>query len=213
MPGRPPARSDAVDVASGGTTGGVRIALLPGGSVSGHVWDDHHAPLAGVDVRFDALSSVVDSTASAKTDDGGGYRLDGAPAGPFTMRVQKDGYRVRLISGLRVDPKGTLAQDVTLTALDGGGGLELGGIGASLRPTREGVAFASVGEGDPAERAGLRGGDRIVRIDGEDATGMSLADVLQRLRGPVGTTVGVAVERPKSGETIEVVVVRAAIVR
>jgi C-terminal processing protease CtpA/Prc len=42
---------------------------------------------------------------------------------------------------------------------------------------------------------------------------MSVADAVQRLRGEAGATVGVTVERPKTGETIDVMMVRATIVR
>jgi len=37
--------------------------------------------------------------------------------------------------------------------------------------------------------------------------------VVQRLRGTAGTTVGVSVDRPATGERIDVVMVRATIVR
>ena len=67
-----------------------------------------------------------------------------------------------------------------------------------------------MGAGDPAERAGLRAGDRILGIDGESTDGMSLADALQRLRGEAGTSVGVSVRRPKTGETVDVMIERAA---
>ena len=115
-------------MAGGVATTGVRIVLPLGGTVTGHVFDEHHAPLAGVELRFDAVSSVMDSSARATTDDAGQYRLEGAPTGPFTLRAQKDGYRIRMISGLRVDARGTLAQDVVLNAVDGGAGLEFAGI-------------------------------------------------------------------------------------
>jgi hypothetical protein len=212
-PGKPPARSDSIDVAGGVATTGVRIVLSTGGIVSGHVFDDHHVPLVGVDLRFDAVSSVIESAARAKTDDGGQYRLEGAPVGPFTLRAQKDGYRIRMLSGLRVDSRGTLSQDITLNAVDGGAGLEFGGIGANLAPTPEGITLSAVGAGDPAERAGLRAGDRILGIDGDSTDGMSLADALQRLRGEVGTSVGVSVRRPKTSETVDVLIERGAIVR
>jgi len=181
--------------------------------VAGHVFDEHHAPLAGVELRFDAVSSVVDSSARATTDEAGQYRLEGAPVGPFTLRAQKEGFRIRMISGLRVDSHGTLAQDVILNAADGGAGLEFAGIGANLMPTPEGLTLSAVGPGDPAERAGLRAGDRILAIDAETTDGMSLADALQRLRGEAGTSVGVSVHRPKTGETVDVTIERAAIVR
>jgi hypothetical protein len=209
-PGKALARSDAVEVASGVATTGVRIALSRGGVVTGRVYDEKRAPIAGADLRFDAVSSVFDSSAAAKTDGAGLYRLEGAPSAPFTVRVEKEGFRVRLVSGLRVDAQGTLVQDVMLTAADGGAGIELGGIGATLRPSREGITFAGVSPGDPAERAGIRAGDRVLSIDGEDAEGMSMADVLQRLRGQAGTTVGISVMR--GAEHLDVLVVRALVV-
>ena len=212
-PGKPPTRSGSIDVVSGVATRNVRIVLSPGGAVVGHVYDEHRTPLAGVDLRFDMVSSVFDSNAATTSDDSGGYRLEGAPEGPFTLRAHKDGFRMRMLSGLRVGPGGTLMQDVTLTAIDGRGGMELGGIGASLMPTPEGVALGAVFPGDPADRAGLRGEDRIVRIDGEGTEAMSVADVIQRLRGEAGTSVGVSVERPATGQTIDVVIVRGSIVR
>jgi hypothetical protein len=211
--GKPPGRSDSIDVSGGVATTGVRIVLPLGGTVTGHVFDEHHAPLEGVDMRFDAVSSVIDSSAHATTDGAGRYRLEGAPIGPFTLRAQKDGFRIRMMSGLRVDARGTLAQDLTLNAIDSGAGLEFAGIGANLMPAPEGLTLSAVGAGDPAERAGLRAGDRILAIDGEGTDGMSLADALQRLRGEAGTSVGVSVRRPKTSETVDVMIERAAIVR
>lgn len=212
-PGKPPTRSDAIDVASGVTTRGVRIAMGAGGTVTGHVFDEGRAPLAGVELRFDSVSSVLDSTASARTDEAGQYRLEGAPAGPFTLRVQKDGFRVRMISGLRVGSRGTLTQDIVLTALDGGATFEFGGIGATLQLTGEGIVFGDIFPGNPADRAGLRKGDQVLRIDGDEAAGLSVADVLQRLRGQEGTAVGVTVHRASTGEDVDVVLERASIVR
>jgi hypothetical protein len=209
--GKPPTRSDPVDVRGGAVTSGIRIVLAAGGVVAGHVYDDHHAALAGVTLHFDQVSTVVNSSASTTSDDTGAYHLEGAPSGPFTVLAQKDGFRVRMLSGLRVQSGATLQQDVTLTPAGGGASFELGGIGASLAARADGIVFVSTFPGDPADRAGLRGGDRILRIDGEDTTGMSVADALQRLRGEVGTSVGVTVKRADSDDPIDVVIVRATI--
>jgi hypothetical protein len=209
--GKPPARSDAIEVSGGATTRGVRIVLTRGGVVIGHVYDERRAPLSGTDLRFDAVSSAVDSTAEARTDDSGGYRLEGAPPGPFTLRVQKDGFRLKLLSGLRIDSSGVLTLDVVLTSFDGGPGLEYAGIGATLQQTPDGIVFGALFPGEPAERAGLKAGDRIQSIDGEDTSAMSVADALQRLRGEAKTPVGVSVVR-QGGETVDLVINRAAIV-
>ncbi len=212
-PGKPPTRSGAIEVVGGTATRGVRIVLPRGGSVTGRVYDEGRAPLAGVDVAFDSVSSVVDGAAATKTDESGRYRLDSAPAGLLTLRVQRAGFRARLVSGLRVGSGATITEDVALVAVDGGGGLELTGIGANLKLTDDGIEMAGVGAGDPAGLAGLQAGDRILGIDGESCDGMSVADAVQRLRGETGTSVGVFVERPKTRETLDVMIVRAPIVR
>jgi hypothetical protein len=211
-PDRPSSRSAPIEVVAGVVTNGVRIVLARGGTVTGRVTDDRHAALGGVDLAFDAVSNVADNRSAAHTDDSGQYRLEGAPAGPFTLRAHKNGYRMRLVSGLRVDSGATLRQDVVLVAIDGGPGLELGGVGAALRQTDDGITLAEVFPGDPAGRAGLRAGDRILRIDGEPTQGMSMSDALQRLRGEAGTSVGVSAQRPDTGETVELTIVRGTIV-
>jgi hypothetical protein len=209
--GKPPTRSDAIDVVAGAVAT-ARIVLPEGGSVTGHVYDERRATLEGVDIRFDSVSSVVESSATTKTDRAGFYRLDGAPAGPFTLRAQQPGFRVRLLSGLRVASSRTLTQDVTLTSVDGGAAMELGGIGANLIQTGGGISLGSVFPGAPAERAGLRGGDHVLSVDGEDMEQMPLVDALQRLRGEAGTSVSVTVQRP-NGEIVDVLITRAAIIR
>jgi PDZ domain/Carboxypeptidase regulatory-like domain len=212
-PGVPPVRSAPIDVRGGGVTRDVRIVVAQGGILTGYVYDEAHAPLAGVDLRFDQVSSVIASKASARTDETGLYRLEGAPDGPSTLLASKAGFRTKLVTGIRVDSGITRRQDVALVALDGGAGLELGGIGAALTQTGGGFALGEVYPNDPAARAGLRAGDRILRIDGESAEGMSMADVLQRLRGEAGTSVGVAVLRPETNENVQVMIVRGRIVR
>jgi hypothetical protein len=211
--GMPPVRSELIQVQAGSVTRGVRIVIAQGGSVMGRVYDDHHAPLAGVDVAFDSVSSVVEGTPGVKTDDSGRYRIDGAPAGPFTLRAQKNGFRTRMVSGLRVASGSTLTQDITLATYDGGAGLELGGVGAVLWLTHDGIVLAALTNGDPAKAAGLEVGDHILSIDGETTEGMSVADAVQRLRGEPGTTVGVSIERPGTKQTLDVVIVRATVTR
>jgi hypothetical protein len=213
IPGRPPARSTRIEVRGGAVTGGVRIVIAPGGTLVGHVTDTAGAPIASANLAFDFVSSIVESKASAQTDGTGGYRIDGAPAGPFTLRAEKDGFRTKLVSGLHVASGATARQDVTLTARNGGAGLELGGIGAGLDKTPEGIVVRNLSAGDPGAKAGLRPGDRIVRVDGESIDGVPMADVLQLIRGEPGTSVGVSAERPETGETVEVVIVRGTVVR
>jgi len=209
--GRPPARSATIAVQTGAATTGLRIVVAEGGAVQGTVADETRTPLAGVDLRFDQVSRVLDSEARATTDRDGHYRLEGAPAGPLTVRAHKDGFVVQLVSGVRVESGATRRQDFVLVALDGGATFQLGGIGAGLAQLPDGLALQNVFPGDPAARAGLRAGDRIVSIDGDPADGMSMADALQRIRGQPGTSVGLSVRRPATGDLLERTIVRAIV--
>lgn len=206
--GRPPARSSPIVVRRGVVTDGVKIMIATGGVIEGRVLDDQQVPLADVELRFDMLSMVASSDAVATTDASGHYHLEGAPSGLFTMSIRKEGYRLKLVSGLSVSSGQTTTKDITLTK---GSGLELSGIGANLAPAGNGIALAGILPGDPADRAGLHPGDRIERIDGEEIAGLSLVDAIQRLRGEPGTVVGITVLR--GGEILDVTITRGVLVR
>lgn len=69
-----------------------------------------------------------------------------------------------------------------------------GGIGSLIRQKEEYVRIAQPYEGSPADRAGLRIGDKITAIDGHDARGMTTEQVSARLKGEPGSKVRVSVE-------------------
>ena len=67
------------------------------------------------------------------------------------------------------------------------------GIGARLR--RPSTVVLEVFDGSPAERAGLRRGDKIVEVDGESVADGTSENAIARIRGALGSKVEVAVER------------------
>ena len=67
------------------------------------------------------------------------------------------------------------------------------GIGARLR--RPSTVVLDVFDGSPAERAGLRRGDKIVEVDGESVADGTSENAITRIRGALGSKVEVAVER------------------
>lgn len=69
-----------------------------------------------------------------------------------------------------------------------------GGIGALIRQKEDYVRIAQPYEGSPADRAGLKIGDKILSIDGKDAKGFSTEEVSSRLKGEPGSKVRVTVE-------------------
>lgn len=88
---------------------------------------------------------------------------------------------------------------------------EFGGIGIEFNVHRDTILVVNVIAGAPAERAGIRPNDRIVAIDGENAVGMSRADVPQKLRGASGTKVRVGIVRHGTEEAPEFEIVRGKI--
>ncbi|MDD4843711.1 MAG: S41 family peptidase [Anaerotignum sp.] len=74
------------------------------------------------------------------------------------------------------------------------------GIGVKVYQTEDGeVTVYSLLEGYPAQRAGLLEGDVITKIDGADISGLTLNEIANKMRGPVGSTVEIEVLRLSDG--------------
>ncbi|GAB4470749.1 MAG: hypothetical protein Kow0088_03910 [Anaerolineales bacterium] len=90
-------------------------------------------------------------------------------------------------------------------------GTEYEGIGAYVDTTREYLTIIAPMMGSPAEKAGLKPGDQIIAIDGEDMTGIDGELVRQRVLGPAGSKVRLTIKRPGVAEPFDVEIVRASI--
>lgn len=82
------------------------------------------------------------------------------------------------------------------------------GIGAELTSRDGRPTIVAPIEGSPAERAGLRPGDVMVRVDGEDVADLTLSQIVSRVRGPRGTTVRLDVIHPGQTVITSVTIVR-----
>jgi carboxyl-terminal processing protease len=71
-----------------------------------------------------------------------------------------------------------------------------GGIGVEVDFRDEYVIVIAPIEGSPAERAGVRSGDRIVAIDNLSVRGKSSEDLVRKMRGAPGTKVVLTIRRP-----------------
>ncbi|MFN3821403.1 MAG: S41 family peptidase [bacterium] len=85
------------------------------------------------------------------------------------------------------------------------------GIGISFVIINDLVTVIAPIPGTPAEKMGLRAGDRIVEIDGVSAIGINNEEVFRRLRGPRGTTVSLKVIREGLQEPLDFTLVRDTI--
>ena len=83
-------------------------------------------------------------------------------------------------------------------------------MGSLIRQKDDYVRIAQPYAGSPADRAGLKIGDRILAIDGKDAAGFTTEQVSRALKGEPGSKVRVKV-RTLYGEEREVVLTRERI--
>jgi len=75
------------------------------------------------------------------------------------------------------------------------------GVGVTITQ-RDGLPLViKVHAGGPAERGGLKRGDLITHVDGEEIKGQSLEEVVSKIRGKLGTEVSLGLRRTEDGST------------
>lgn len=90
---------------------------------------------------------------------------------------------------------------------------EFDGIGVVFNMATDTVIVLSVIPSGPSRKAGVQGGDRIIKVNDSLIAGqkMSQIAVMKRLRGPRGTQVKLSIERKDIEELVDIVVTRDAI--
>ncbi|MBW8012420.1 MAG: S41 family peptidase [Chloroflexi bacterium] len=89
---------------------------------------------------------------------------------------------------------------------------EYEGIGAWVDPSGEYLTIISPMDGSPAEAAGLRAGDEVIAVDGEDMTGIEGDIVIRHVLGPAGSQVTLTIRREGLDEPFDVSITRSRIV-
>jgi carboxyl-terminal processing protease len=84
------------------------------------------------------------------------------------------------------------------------------GVGIEVVAEDSAVKILRPIEGSPAEIAGMRPGDLIVKIDDLDV-GADLVGAISRMRGPAGSNVKLTVRRPSTGELLNFSLLRAQV--
>jgi carboxyl-terminal processing protease len=135
-------------------------------------------------------------------------------ADPGPGETSRDWLVERAIKGMleSLDPYSTYLPESEYSAMKESMRGHFGGLGIQIAApeTGGGVVVVAPLEGTPAERAGLRSGDIITHIDGKNILEKSLREVVSDLRGPVGTSVVLTIER-ESASVFDVPLVRAVI--
>ena len=85
-----------------------------------------------------------------------------------------------------------------------------GGIGITVGVKDKFITVIAPIEGSPGDKAGIRSGDRITRVNGKEIVGLPLDKAVEMIRGPEGTQVTLTILRDQD-QTFEVTVTRATI--
>ena len=80
---------------------------------------------------------------------------------------------------------------------------EFGGLGIEIGMEAGVVKVISPIDDTPAEKAGIKAGDYIVKIGNEQVQGKSLMEAVKLMRGPIGTNINLTVRRKNVKKPLE----------
>lgn len=146
--------------------------------------------VSSLQATYQALKANYDGTVSDQT------LIDGANKG--MVSAAGDTYT------LYMNTKDTSSFENDLSGNIGGG------IGAEISLRSGKATIISVLQGDPAIQAGLMANDTIMEVNGQSTAGQSVEQVVAKIRGDVGTTVKLSIDR--AGTIKDFTVTRATII-
>jgi carboxyl-terminal processing protease len=85
------------------------------------------------------------------------------------------------------------------------------GIGAQLDTKDGAIIVLTPLKDSPAQKAGIKPGDYILQVNGEDATGWTVSQAVAKIRGPKGTSVKLQIMHDKEFKKIDLTIVRDTI--
>lgn len=86
-----------------------------------------------------------------------------------------------------------------------------GGIGAEIGIRNEVVTIISPLKDSPAEKAGLRAGDKVLSVDDTSTEGLSIDGAVKIIRGPKGSEVVLGITRDENEDVIQISIIRDTI--
>ncbi len=149
-----------------------------------------------LDDKLKAIDTIIDSKYYEKIDQGemNEAAYEGYVSGlgdPYTTYFSKEQY-------------GSFMEDSS-------GSYEGIGVVVTFGENGEDVEVLSPFAGSPGEQAGVVQGDRILKVNGTDVSGMSLEEVVKLIKGPKGTEVVVSVYRKTTDEMLDLTITRDVI--
>ena len=85
---------------------------------------------------------------------------------------------------------------------------EFEGIGAEIGIRNDRLTIVAPLEGSPAKKAGLRPGDKVMAIEGEDTAGITVEEAVKKIRGEQGTEVTLTILHKNAENTEDITITR-----
>ena len=213
------AMQKGIALAAGEKREGIVLALAEGGSISGHIVDALKGdPIAGALVRVtfsgDQRSGPMPLGAfETHSAEGGAFTLGDVPAGEWALAVSYKGYLPKRLDGVAAQPgEATALGEIKLLAGDMdklSNAEKFGGVGIAIEKREKDFIVASVLPNGPANRLGIKTGDKIKAVDSVASEQMDITEATARIRGQVGTPVTLDIER--EGQIMRIAVIREEI--
>ena len=179
-----------------GKIAGLVFSAVIGTAMSGHAQD--MAPERDLDL-FENLDLFVEAYESVMTN--------------YVKELDDDVVMRGAIEGMlsSLDPHSGYLDAKQWERMDEENRGEFGGLGIEVTQEDGFVKVISPIDDTPAAAAGLQPGDFITEVDGESLLGLSLAESVKKLRGPVGSELTLTIRRLDEPEPISVELTRAII--
>ena len=91
--------------------------------------------------------------------------------------------------------------------------MSFAGIGADLQIVENYPVVTTAFDLSPAKKAGIKAGDKIIKVDGKTIKGWKLKDVISGIKGQEGTSVVFLIERKDIKKPLEIAVIRENIIQ
>lgn len=111
-----------------------------------------------------------------------------------------------MLQGL--DPHSTYLDEDAYKELQEGTSGEFGGLGIEVGYEDGFVKVISPIDGTPAQRAGIKAGDIIIRLDNKSVKGISLMEAVKMMRGKPGSKITLTIVREGENKPFEISIVR-----
>lgn len=186
----------------------VTLKLPQGGTLTGKVIDaDSKKPLenakVSVENSFGGGPGAAAVSATVVTDANGDFTLAGVPLGRSSVTVAAFAHHRKIVGGFTMTEGakvGPITIELAATKPGETPKLELAGLGIVLRAGNDGLVVQRLIDGGGGKEAGLVVGDVIIAVEGERVAAVGMSRAIQRIRGPVNTTVAIVVRHADGSE-------------